>query len=146
VWISTAKSLSYSGDLQLLVAEQVALPEDAALALLDVRRAPRRVEVVQRDEPILHVRAGAHLLGRAHEHADLAGAHRVEERLFLHVGLRLVDERDLVARDAEVDEPSSAQRVVDREPRRPPCGRSARRGPRTRAACPCGFASRFQMS
>lgn len=41
----------------------VALAQDAAFALFDVGRAPRHVDVVQRDEALLDVDAGAHLLG-----------------------------------------------------------------------------------
>ena len=41
----------------------VALAQDAAFALFDVGRAPRHVDVMQGDEALLDVDAGAHLLG-----------------------------------------------------------------------------------
>ena len=44
------------------VCQPVALPDDAALALLNVGRLPRHVKVVQRHQSLLHVGAGAHLL------------------------------------------------------------------------------------
>ena len=54
----------------------VALAQDAALALFDVRGPPRAVEVVQRDRPGLDVGPDAHLLGRADQHRDVPGAAR----------------------------------------------------------------------
>ena len=47
----------------------VALAEDAAVALLDLGRLPRGVEVMQGDQAFLDVGAGAHLLGAADQHA-----------------------------------------------------------------------------
>ena len=48
-------------ELDLLVL--IALPLDPALALLDLRRQPRHVEMVQGFEAPLGVDAGAHRLG-----------------------------------------------------------------------------------
>ena len=58
----------------------IALPENSSLTLLHVRRTPRRVEVVQRNQPLLHIRAGPDLLRAAHEDADFAGANILEKR------------------------------------------------------------------
>src|SRR4051794_15304391 len=57
---------------------RVALAEDAAVALLDLGRLPRRVEVVQGDQPLLDVGAGAHLGGQAEQDAHPARAHLIE--------------------------------------------------------------------
>ena len=59
----------------------VALPQDSAFALLDVARPPRGVEVMEGDEPLLHVGPGAHFLGGAEEDADAPGIDRVKQRL-----------------------------------------------------------------
>ena len=45
-------------DVDLVVL--IALPLDAALALLDLARQPRHVEMVHCFQPLLHVDAGAH--------------------------------------------------------------------------------------
>ena len=50
---------------------EIALPQDAAVGLLDVARLPRGVDVVQGDEAVLHVHARAHLSARADQDADL---------------------------------------------------------------------------
>jgi hypothetical protein len=43
----------------------IALPLDAALALLDLTWQPRHIEMVQRLEPLLRVYSGAHCVRRA---------------------------------------------------------------------------------
>ena len=47
----------------------VALAEDSALALFDLGRLPRGVEVMQCDQAFLDIGAGAHLLRAADQHA-----------------------------------------------------------------------------
>ncbi len=89
-------------DVDLVVL--VALAHDATLALLDLRRQPRHVEVVQRLQPELGVDAGPHRLGRADQEADLAGAHVAEQPL-LRLGLLVVlHESDLRRGHAHADE------------------------------------------
>ena len=89
-------------DLDLLVA--VALPEDAPVALFDVGRAPRGVEVVLGDEEPLDVHPDAHLGGRTHQDAHAPGVHGVEELLLGQVTLRVVDEADLLGWHAAADQ------------------------------------------
>ena len=55
-------------------------------------------------EAFLDVRAGAHLLGAAEEHADGAAPDPLEERLLLGVGVGVADGGDLRAGDAACDE------------------------------------------
>ena len=57
-------------DLHLFV--RVALAQYPAFALLDVARAPWRVEVMKCHKPSLNVGAGAHLFGGAEQDADSA--------------------------------------------------------------------------
>ena len=80
-------------DLDLVVL--VALPLDPALALLDLRRQPGHVEMVQRLQPLLHVDAGAHRLGRADQDADAAGIEVVEQPLLVRRPLVVLHEGDL---------------------------------------------------
>ena len=66
--------------VNLNVRIRVALAENAAFALLDVGRSPRRVEMMQGDQPLLHVGALTHLLRAAEKNADLACAHVAKQR------------------------------------------------------------------
>ena len=74
----------------------VALPENAALALLDVRRTPRRVEMMQCHQLRLRVGARAHFLRRTQQDAHLAGTHVFEERQFHGVAIVVLDEGDFL--------------------------------------------------
>ncbi len=71
-------------DVDLVVL--VALAHDAALALLDLRRQPGHVEVVQCLQTELSIDASPHRLRRADQEADLAGP-RVAEQALLRLGL-----------------------------------------------------------
>lgn len=82
----------------------VALTRDAALALFEVAGTPWGIEVVEGDEPVLHVRPRAHLGRGANEHAHIAGAHFGEQLLLFHVRVRRVDESYLALRDATGNE------------------------------------------
>ena len=84
-------------DVDLVVL--VALPLDAALALLDLARQPRHVEMVQRLQPLLHVDAGAHRLRRADQHPDAPGAEVGEQPLLVRRALVVLHERDLRRRE-----------------------------------------------
>ena len=66
----------------------IALALDPALALRDLRRQPRHVEVVERLQPELRVDARPHRVGGTDQEADLAGAHVTEQAL---LGLGLLD-------------------------------------------------------
>ncbi len=82
----------------------VALALDPALALLDLRRQPGHVEVMERLQPKLRVDAGPHRVGGADQEADLAGAH-VAEQALLGLGLlEILHEGDFGRRHAQADE------------------------------------------
>ena len=82
----------------------VALTCDAALALFEVAGTPWGIEVVEGDEPVLHVRPRAHLGRGANQHTHIAGAHFGEQLLLLSLRVRRVDEGYLALRDATGNE------------------------------------------
>ena len=79
----------------------VALPDNAPLPLLKVGRTPRAFEVVQGDELLLAVGAGAHALGAAQQDTHLTAPHFAEQIFLLHLALGVVDEGDLVFGNAQ---------------------------------------------
>ncbi|MCY1166341.1 hypothetical protein D9M73_62680 [compost metagenome] len=95
--------------------QDVALTLNAPFTLLNVRRPPRHVEVMQRHQPLLHVGAGAQLLGGAQQHAHLASVHLAEQVGFLVIRVVVVDEGDFVLWDALFDE-RGLEIVVHAEP------------------------------
>ena len=80
-------------DFDLVVL--IALPLDAPFALLDLRRQPGHVEMVQRLQAQLHVDAGAHRVGRADQDAHAAGVELVEQALLVGRALEVLHEGDL---------------------------------------------------
>ena len=61
-----------------LIARGIALTKNAAFTLLDIRRTPRCVQMMQRDQPFLHAGSRAHLLCAPEQDANLARAHIAE--------------------------------------------------------------------
>ena len=88
--------------MNLLIA--VALPDDAPAALLQIARPPRAVEVVEHHKPVRHIHTGSHFEGAAHEHPHLTGADFCKQLFLPRLGVRLVDECDLLAGDSSGDE------------------------------------------
>ena len=82
----------------------VALPHDAPKALLQVAGPPWAIEIMQGDEPVLHIGSGSHFCGAAHEDTHLAAAHLGEQLLFLLLGVGGVDISDLVFRNAHLQQ------------------------------------------
>ena len=106
----------------------VCLALDSAVALGDVSRPPRNVEMVQGDRPRLDVGADPHLLRRAEDHVHVPGAAGREQAGLLDVVACLVDVADPVGGDAAVGE-LVAELVVGVPPLPP-----VWRGRRTRSA------------
>ena len=79
----------------------VSLPENAPFALLHVCRSPRRVQVMQGNQPFLHVRPRPHLLRAAEQDADFARTHITEQRQLGNVRIVILNEGDFRVRDAE---------------------------------------------
>ena len=98
----------------ILGIEFVALTDTTAVALFEIRRPPRCIEMVKGNKPVLHVGAGAHLRSRSEQETDLAGSHLAEQLLLLEIGIGVVDECDFAGRHAAVDQ-LLPQIVVDRE-------------------------------
>ena len=82
----------------------VALAHEAARALFKVGGTPRAIEVVDGRQTVLHVRSCAHFRRAPDEHADFAFADLLEGVLLRLVGMRILDERDLLCGDAPFDQ------------------------------------------
>ena len=103
ITVAVQRALCYIGeDFDRLVI--VALTDTPAVALLQVARAVRRVQMMQRGKPSLHVRARAALFRTADKDTDLALVHFVEQCLLILVSLGVVDKSDLVLWHAALDE------------------------------------------
>src|SRR5665213_4167702 len=89
-------------DKNLLVL--VALPFDAALALLDLARQARHVEMVQGLQPLLHIDAGAHRFRRADQHPYAPRPEVGEQTLLLRGAFVILHERNLPGGNAAGDE------------------------------------------
>src|SRR5438477_8948837 len=82
----------------------VALPQNSSFPLLNVGGTPGGVQVMQRDEPLLNIGAGAHLLSAAHEDADPASAHLLEQRVLFGVAVIILNESNVFRRHTALDE------------------------------------------
>ena len=65
-------------------------------ALLEIRRTPRTIQMVQSDELLLAVGASTHALGAAQQDTHLTAPHFAEQVFLLRLALGVVDEGDLV--------------------------------------------------
>ena len=83
-----------AADMNGLVS--ITLPFDAAFALRQITRPPRGVQIMQRDQAILHVSASAHFGGAAHQNAHLAGTDFRKEVTLFGLSIRLVNKGDLL--------------------------------------------------
>ena len=101
----------------------VALPQRPPVALDDAVRAPRRVEVVKRDQPRLHVEPGGHLLGGPDENAHRPGVDRRVKCRLLRRGVGVVDVGDLRRQD-----PARLQLVTEKPVDARRCPGKLRRG------------------
>ena len=73
----------------------VALADDTPAALLQIARSPWRIEVMERNKPVLYVHSGSHLKGAAHKHAHLSAADFCEKLFLAHLRVCLMDICDL---------------------------------------------------
>src|SRR5258705_5853998 len=82
----------------------VALPDDAALALLEIGWAPGHIDVMQGRGAGLHVGAGPHLFRRAHQNGHLAGGALAEQFELVGRLEGVVDETYRFGRHSAFDE------------------------------------------
>ena len=82
----------------------IALTDDTTGSLFQVARSPRRIEVMERDKPVLDIHTGTHFEGRTHEHSHLSGTDFGEEFLLTGFSVGLMNKGDLFPRDASGNE------------------------------------------
>ncbi|OQC29293.1 MAG: hypothetical protein BWX67_02195 [Thermotogae bacterium ADurb.Bin062] len=82
------------GQIQL-----VFLSDDAPFALLQIGRTPRRVEMMQRDKPLLRVHPRSHHVGRTDEYPHIAGIYTSEQLGFLFSSIVIMDKLNLALRN-----------------------------------------------
>ena len=85
------------------LAVLVALTQDPAFALLNVRRSPWYVKMVLGNQPLLYVCACSHLCGGTKQDTHIAGANVREQGSFLCLGLCIVNKGNLGFRNAHAD-------------------------------------------
>ena len=78
----------------------VTLPHHASIALGNIGRPPRTIQVVECAQPRLYVGASAHLLGTAHQHANRTAADFAEQFSLLSFRIGIMDELYLILGDA----------------------------------------------
>ena len=78
----------------------VALPQNTSFLLFQIRRLPWAIQMVQSDQPVLHVCPGSELRRRSDQDTHLAGSHLCEKLRFLGLGIGLMDKDDLLRRNA----------------------------------------------
>ena len=86
----------------ILLGDYVAFPCAAAVALFQIHRPPRNVEVVHADDPLLGIDSRSEFLRRAEEHPDFPFVHGVEHRLPHLVARGFLYEADLLRRNTVV--------------------------------------------
>ena len=93
---------------------EVSLPQNAAFALFDIAGPPGRIQMMERLEAALDVRARAHLFRGADQDSHAPGIHIGEQRHLGGIGIGVVDEGDFPFGNAARDEPG-AEIVIDVE-------------------------------
>ena len=86
------------------IGVHVALPHNTPRALLQITRSPRCIQVMQGNQTILTIRACAHFCRAAKQNSHIAGAYFAEKLLLFGFGVGFVDERNLLARNAHIDQ------------------------------------------
>ena len=82
----------------------VALTDNASLALLEIRRTPRTIQMVQSDELLLTVRSRAHTLGTAQQDTHLTVSHLSKQVFLLHLALGVMNESNLIFGNTQLDQ------------------------------------------
>ena len=74
----------------------VSLTDDSSGALFQVARPPRRIQIMKRHKPVLHVHTGPHFEGAAHQHTHLTGADFGKQLFLPRFGIGLMDKSNLL--------------------------------------------------
>ena len=84
-------------DMNLLV--HIALADNTTAPLFQITRSPGAVEIMQGNQPVLHIHTSAHFEGTAHQDTHLTGANLCKQLLFPGLGVCVMDERNLLCRN-----------------------------------------------
>ena len=77
----------------------IALPDNATAPLLQIPRSPGTVEIMQGNQPVLHIHTGAHFEGTAHQNTNLTSANLCKQFLFPGFRVCIMDECNLLWRN-----------------------------------------------
>ena len=78
----------------------ISLPDGPARSLLQIPWTPRAVQVVTGNDPVLHIRACAHLKRTAHKDTDSAPPDFGKQFLFSHIRIGVMDKGNFLRRDS----------------------------------------------
>ena len=83
----------------IALIEQISLPDDAPVPLLQVGRTPRRIQMMRGHQPFLDIHARPHFAGGTKQNADVPGVHVGKEFCLADIGVGLVDEGNFFCRN-----------------------------------------------
>ena len=84
--------------MNLLV--HIALPNDSTASLFQITRSPGAVEIMQGNQPVLHIHTSAHFEGAAHQDTHLTSTNLCKQFLFPGLCVCVMDEGNLLCRNA----------------------------------------------
>ena len=84
-------------DVNLLI--HIALPNDSTASLLQIARSPWAVEIMQGNQPVLHIHTSAHFEGAAHQDTHLTSTNLCKQFLFSGLCVCVMDEGNLLWRN-----------------------------------------------
>ena len=82
----------------------IALADDASFTLLQIRRSPGTIQMMERAKLCLHIGACAHFLRGADQHTNLTGPHFAKQFFLLSLAVCGVDIRDFFLGDTHCNE------------------------------------------
>ena len=82
----------------------VPLPDDAPAALFQITGTPWGIQIMQGNEPVLHVHTGTHLKGTSHQDAHLSCPHFGKQFFFADFCVGVMDKGNLFSWNARSDE------------------------------------------
>ena len=88
---------------RVALIEQVALADNAPVALFQVGRPPGGIKMMCGHQTFLDIHASAHLAGGAEQDTNMAGIHVGKEFCLADIGVGLMDEGDFFRRNPPRD-------------------------------------------